>query len=508
MSTRREFLATGAAAALCAGARAAPQDRNAAFDALLRALAEEAAPAGTTDRAASARAATRLRFEKLDAFDPAGLSADAALDYRAIHEGTRQEADLCQRFPYGTTAPPFSPYVVNPRGGAWMTRATPDEIAAQTAQIAADAVCGVVPPDFIMDATLAKLAAAQVSAPPPVAAALAAQIAALKSIRPRAVHDAGVWRLPDGEAYYAALLKLGTSRDIDPQAAHDIGNAQIAELLARADKLLKKQGLAAGTVGARLHALGREPRYLYSDDDTGRTRAVADMNARLARARGRLDPYFKDFAPGEISVQVAGPGRIGYRVAPTATTPGAYYVDLREIGRRPTWSLPTVVHHETLPGHLLQLPIEARAHPRPMRLRYTPNAYSEGWAIYAEQLADEIGLFDGEPLAELGFLQSVLVRAARLAIDTGIHFKRWSREQALARFFDIAGDAPDTLENEVDRIVIQPGFLSGPALGRDTILTLRQTARDKPGFALPDFHERVLKRGQMRLSLLAASMVL
>jgi len=148
------------------------------------------------------------------------------------------------------------------------------------------------------------------------------------------------------------------------------------------------------------------------------------------------------------------------------------------------------------------LPLEERAHPRPLRLRYTPNAFFEGWAIYAEQLAVEMGLFAGEPLAELGFLQSVLVRAARLAIDTGIHFKRWTREQAIARFFDIAGDAPDTLANEVDRIVVQPGLTAGPALGRVTILGLREAARARPGFTLAAFHDAVLRRGQMRLSLL------
>jgi uncharacterized protein (DUF885 family) len=207
--------------------------------------------------------------------------------------------------------------------------------------------------------------------------------------------------------------------------------------------------------------------------------------------------------PGRIEVALAGPGRIGYRVAPAydGSTPGAYYVDLRDIRRRPRWSLPTVVHHETLPGHLLQLPLQEAAHPHPLRLRYTPNAFFEGWAIYAEQLADEMHLLPDD-VARLGYLQSLLVRAARLVIDTGIHFKRWTRSEAIAHFAAIAGDAPDSFENEVDRIIVQPGLTAGPALGRATILDLRRKALNQRGLSLAAFHANLLRRGQMRLSLL------
>ncbi|HXC57391.1 MAG TPA: DUF885 family protein, partial [Rhizomicrobium sp.] len=176
--------------------------------------------------------------------------------------------------------------------------------------------------------------------------------------------------------------------------------------------------------------------------------------------------------------------------------------DLRDIRRRPSWSLPTVVHHETLPGHLLQLPLQEHAAPPALRLRAMPNAFFEGWAIYAEQLADELGLLAGDEMAQLGFLQSLLVRAGRLVVDTGIHFQRWSREAAIARFFAIAGDAPDSFENEVDRIIVQPGFTAGPALGRATLLNLREAARKRAGFSLIGFHDALLKRGQLRLTML------
>jgi uncharacterized protein (DUF885 family) len=515
MATRRNFLKIGAAAAalLPFPGQAQARGRDALFRNLLDSLADPTD--GATLGVAAARSGAARRQAALAAFDPAGLSLEARLDYDGIAEGVGIEAELCGRFAFGVVGAVVSPYAVSPRSGAHLraggiVKNGPPEILAslareidgETDRLRAEAALGVVPPDFILDATLAKLAAAE--APEQVAIALTKQIAALTALRPRASHDAGAWRLPQGDDYYALALRAGTSLNLAPQAAHDAGLAQVRDLSARAEPLLRKHGLTQGTVGARLHALAQDPRYLYSDDDAGRAKAVAEMNARLARVRAELGKVFTGLSTGAIDVELAGPGLIGYRKAPSydGKISGAYYVDLRQIRRRPSWSLPTVVHHETLPGHLLQLPLQERAAPPPLRLRYTPNAFFEGWAIYAEQLADEMGLFDGDDLARLGFLQSLLVRAGRLVIDTGIHFKRWSREEAVARFSDIAGDAPDTFENEVDRIVVQPGFTAGPALGYATILQLRALAHAKEDHNLAAFHDGILTHGAMRLSML------
>jgi uncharacterized protein (DUF885 family) len=503
---------------LCARAGAAGAD--APFYALLDSLKDPTD--GATVAAAAMQPVSARRLAALRAADPAALSPDARLDCNGILAGVSLEDALCRRFPFGVVGATVSPYVVSPRAGTHLAIAGaakngPPEILAglakdiddETRRVTAEAAQGIVPPDFILDATLAKLAAARDAAPGSLPAALSAQIAALTALRPRARPDAGVWHLPGGDAYYALALKLGTSLDITPDAAHARGFEQVRTLSARADALLQAQGLRQGSIGARLHALAQDPRTLYSDDDAGRAKAVADMNARLARVRPLLSKAFRNLSTGAIDVERAGPGLIGYRKAPTydGKTPGAYYVDLRNIRRRPDWSLPTVVHHETLPGHLLQLPLQEHAAPAPLRLRYTPNAFFEGWAIYAEQLADEMGLFDGDDLARLGFLQSLLVRAGRLVVDTGVHFKRWSRAEAIARFFDIAGDAPETFENEVDRIVVQPGLTSGPALGYETILGLRETARTWPGFDPVLFHDALLRRGAMRLSLLGTAIL-
>jgi uncharacterized protein (DUF885 family) len=512
MATRRDFLKIGAAAALLpfAGQAQAPA-QDALFHDLLDELKDSAD--GATLGVAAARPVTERRRAALAGFDPSGLSPEARLDYDGIVEGVGIEAELCNHFAFGVVGAVVSPYVVSPRSGAHLRAAVkngPPEILAalardiddDTGRLRAEAALDVVPPDFILDATLAKLAAVQ--APEPVAAALARQSAALTALRPHATQDAGVWCLPKGDDYYALALRSGTSLNLAPQDAHDAGLAQVRELSARAEALLRRLGMTQGSIGARLHVLAQDARCLYSDDDDGRARAVAEMNARLARVHAELGKAFTGLSTGAVTVELAGSGLIGYRKAPSydGKVAGAYYVDLRQIRRRPSWSLPTVVHHETLPGHLLQLPLQEHANPPPLRLRYTPNAFFEGWAIYAEQLADEMGLFDGDDLARLGFLQSLLVRAGRLVVDTGIHFKRWSREDAIARFFDIAGDAPDTFGNEVDRIVVQPGYTAGPALGYATILKLRAAAQAKPGFDLIAFHDAVLKRGAMRLTML------
>ena len=507
MTTRRKFLKIGAAAAALAPWRVgAAANGDAAFHALLGQLPAEPAADETPAGADAARLRQSQALRELLVFNPTPLSFGARLDFDGIVEGLALEVALRTKFPIGTTGETVSPYVVSQRIGSYLSpdSATAANIEGETARLQADAAAGIVPPDFIVDATLAKLKAARAAAPAALAAALEAQIAALKIIAARSTHDAGVWRLRDGDAHYALALRIGTSLSIAPQAAHDEGLRQVRELTAQADALLRRQGLTRGSVGARLHGLGQDARYLYSDDDAGRAQAVAQMNTRLARVRGELGRAFTGLSPGAVSVVRAGPGKIGYRTAPSydGSKPGVYYVDLRDIKRRPSWSLPTVVHHETLPGHLLQLPLQEHASPPALRLRYTPNAFFEGWAFYAEQLADELGLLAGDDLARLGYLQSLLVRAGRLVVDTGIHFKRWSREEAIARFFAIAGDAPDSFENEVDRIVVQPGFTAGPALGRMTILKLRAQSRR----GLTAFHAALLKRGLMRLSLVERAM--
>lgn len=295
---------------------------------------------------------------------------------------------------------------------------------------------------------------------------------------------------------YASKLQAALGEPVNPLAAHRAGLEEARTLQARADRLLRAQGLTRGSVAERLRALARNPRHLYSDDDAGRNQAVADMNAALALARAVLPKAFGDLPPLTAEVRRMTPedearGRAGYRDPDS----GAYYVDLKNIRARPRWTLPSVVHHELLPGHMLHLAYEARAKPQPLRLPHA-GPYSEAWAIYAERLADELGLFAEDPLGAIGYLQWMLFRLARLIADTGIHAKSWTREQAIERMTELQGEsiAFITIKTDVDRMFRTPGAAAAQALGYQRLVRLREQARAKQGsgFDLARFHRGVL----------------
>ncbi|MFO1186931.1 MAG: DUF885 family protein [Alphaproteobacteria bacterium] len=524
MLSRREILAGGAVSLVLVGTGSAARADAAAGDAAFRALIDRLAatpPADETPMGAAARRALAAeRLAALAATDPKTLSPAARLEYGAITGALEVQAALA-RFEFGAAGGPPSPYVVSQRAGTHLSLSAPpspdkaDGIArdldGETERIRADAAKGVVAPAYLLAAWSERLGAtrAKLADTPKVADALARQIDALESLKVQAGTVPGVWRLKHGADYYALALRAGCGLATAPAKVHRDGIEKAAALAARADRIFKSIGMSRGGVGERLHALARLEPYLYADSDAGRAEALADMNAQLARAIGALPRAFAGLPHTEVSVKLAGTGRQGYREAPSADgiRPGAYYVDLRDIRRRPRWSLPTVVHHETLPGHLLQMALQERAHAPALRLALAPPAYFEGWAIYAEMLAGELGLMEGDPLAELGLIQSVLVRLARQIVDTGIHHLRWSRQRAIAEFATISGDAPEAFEVEVDRISVQPGLTPGHALGWSAILDARARAKRALGgrFSLAAFHDAVLRRGALPLGVLGSA---
>lgn len=310
-------------------------------------------------------------------------------------------------------------------------------------------------------------------------------------------------------ARYALRIRLNAGWDITPAGAHLRGLGQVRLLTARADALLRAQGLAGGSVADRLRSLARDPHYLYSDDDAGKDRAVADMNRWLAAATDRLTMQFATVPLDAYAARVVrmspkedAAGKAGYRMLASGNEAGAYYVDLHHVRRRPSWSLPSVVHHETIPGHLIQLPLQAIADPHPLRLKAAPG-FIEGWAIYAEQLSAESGAFAADPLAEIGYIQWMLFRLGRLLIDTGIHDLGWSRGQALAFLRDLQGDpvifAP--FEKDVDRVFAEPGLFASQALNWLGIVDLR--GGRSPARQLQAFHDRILRDGAAPITLLA-----
>ncbi len=524
MISRREVmggamaLAGGGAALLAAsGASAAAAD-----DAALKALLDALSKGGS----ASARLAA------LKGFSPLSLSSAARLDYDAVLQAFDTEAEIVRRFPFGTGA--GSPYVVTTRAGAWLKAAQAAKaggeaaagavrrLDAETAQIAADAGQGVVAPAFVIDSVLAGLttAATGAASAPELVAALGRQRDALQEVRSRAGRAAGVTRFKDGQAYYALLLKLNLGLALDPDEAHAQAMRTAKTLTARADALLKAQGLTQGSVGQRLTALSQDSRYLYSDDDAGRDRAAADMNQWLDKAIKRLPQAFGAIPEGARTVRVSrmspadeAAGRQGYRDAPSfdGTRPGVYYVDLKAIRARPSWTLASVAHHEGVPGHMLQIPLEEASDAHPLRTRLAAPGFLEGWAIYAEQLADEEGAYASDPLSQLGYLQWMLFRVGRLLIDTGIHSQGWSRQKAEAFFADLQGPPPvfAPIAQDVERAALSPGGVAGHGLAWLELARLRDDTRKLwgSGFDLRAFHDAVLTPGTLPLATVRARLL-
>jgi uncharacterized protein (DUF885 family) len=298
-----------------------------------------------------------------------------------------------------------------------------------------------------------------------------------------------------------------------PDEAHALGLAQVAEISAAADELLKAQGLADGSVGARLSALTREPKWLYPNTDDGRAQLLADLNVQVAAMQRRMPELFGVLpkTPVEVrrvppDIELGAPRGYAQTGSLDGTRPGAYYINLADTGIWPKWSLPTLTYHESIPGHHLQGTIALEATETPLLHRtLAMNAYIEGWALYAEQLADEIGMYGEFPLGRLGLLQSFLYRAVRIVVDTGMHWKGWSREQAADYMTDTVGLARAAVESEIDRYCVWPAQACGYKIGHLEFVRLRDAARAKLGhrFDLRSFHDAVLKGGAMPLEVLA-----
>ncbi len=342
--------------------------------------------------------------------------------------------------------------------------------------------------------------------------AMERQLASLTRLRPRARHDAGVWRLREGEAYYAAALANQTTTTLTPDEVHELGRSIAGELSARADVLLRGQGMTQGRVAQRIAALGRDSRYIYPNTEPGKAELLRDLNEQIRVLDTKLPQVFRTLPRASVEVrrvpayiEAGAPG--GYYNQPTldGSRPGAYYINLRDTAEWPKWTLPTLTYHEASPGHHLQIALALEDRNSPLLRKMTGfNAFQEGWALYAEQLAQELGMYEGDPLGEIGYLQSALFRAGRLVVDTGLHHKRWTRERAIREFMDITGDQESALTTEVERYVVWPGQATGYMVGKNEWVRLREDARGKLGsrFDIRGFHDAGLLSGAMPLTVL------
>jgi len=346
-----------------------------------------------------------------------------------------------------------------------------------------------------------------------IADALDRQIAGLARLRTGAGTDPAASRLPDGERFYALCLRYHTSTALTPDEAHEIGLRQVAEISAEADPLLRREGLTQGSVGARLTALGRLDRFLYPNTDAGREELLTDLRRQLDVVRTRMPEYFGTVptAPMEIrrvppAIEEGAPRGYALGGSLDGSRPGTYYINLVDTRIWPKWSLPTLTYHEGIPGHLWHGATVLGNEAIPLLHRNIGiSAFSEGWALYAEQLADEIGMYADFPVGRIGMLQARLYRAARIAIDTGLHSRGWSRERAIQFFTEQVGLDPISATSEVERYVVWPGQACSYKIGHTEFVRLRDQARARLGarFDIKSFHDNVLKQGDMPLEVLA-----
>ena len=351
----------------------------------------------------------------------------------------------------------------------------------------------------------AKTIAAQEIAP-----ALDRQIAELEAQRKVAKDDAGMWARPNGEEFYRWALKASTTTNMTPDEVHAMGQRELEQLHARMDTILKAAGYTKGTVGERMNALAKDPKYQFADGDKGRAEILAFIQDRLTWIRGQLPRAFNTLVNPNMEVkrlppeeEPGAPTAYGGAGSIDGKIPGKYWINLRTPALHSKYSLADLTFHESIPGHILQ---GEYTHQMPLiRQLLAFNAYSEGWALYAQQLADELGAYASDPIGQLGYLQALAFRACRLVVDTGIHAKRWTREQGVRFFVDINGSNPMEVASEVDRYCSWPGQACGYKVGHSEINRQREraTAALAAQFDVKAFNDTVVLGGNVPLDVLA-----
>ncbi len=400
---------------------------------------------------------------------------------------------------------------------------------------------GLVPPDFLLDSAITAMEAtvrdtangggpaesiarrasekniagdwagqARSIAQQQVVPALQRQLAELKAQRAVAKGDPGMGARPHGADYYRWALKASTTTTMTPDEVHQLGIDTLARLHARMDPILKGLGYTQGSVPERMTALAQDPRYKFPEGDKGRAEIIAFMEERLRIIRSKLPQMFNTLVRGNLEVrrlpaaeEPGAAGAYGGAGSIDGKIPGKIWLNLRSTDLHRKYDLPTLAHHEGIPGHVWQ---GEYANKLPLiRTQLAFNAYSEGWALYSEQLADEFGVYDGFEVGRLGYLHSIAFRAARLAVDTGLHAKRWTRDQAVRFFVERNGSHAEEAAREVDRYCSWPGQACGYEMGHQEINRQRDRAKAALGsrFDIKAFDDAVVLGGNVPMDVLA-----
>lgn len=346
----------------------------------------------------------------------------------------------------------------------------------------------------------------------PIRTALASQQAHMAELQSRADVRAGIGSRPQGGALYEMMLRFHLTTGSSPAEVHRIGLEQVAATQGEAGALMDRLGYPAGPAVARMNALAKDPAQLFPNTDVGREALLAFVRDRTEDVKRRIPAAFTRLprTPMEVrrvppTIQLGAPLAYSTAGSPDATRPGVIFFNLATTADWPKWQLPSTTYHEGFPGHHLQGSLVSEAPGIPDILKIVqPNAYNEGWGLYAEQVADELGVYDEAPLGRLGKLQASLFRACRLVVDTGIHAQGWSRERAIAYLIDEGGVPPETARRETERYMAWPGQACSYKMGYLEIMRQREAARARQGdrFSIKAFHEAVLMGGGMPMSVM------
>lgn len=505
---------------------------------------------------------------RLAKVDRTALSSLGRVNYDVTEYMVNQDIKGLGKYAFGSPYGIWSPYTLSQLGGAYASvpdfldsqhiiesKADADAYVARlhafatvldqdTERQRADAKLGAVAPDFALDLAITQLEAlrskpavqsvlveslvrrtrekniggnwgteAEKIVTGSIFPALDRQIALVKELRKTASSDAGVWRIPEGQAYYADALANSTTTTLSPEEIHQVGLEQVADLTARIDTILKAEGMTRGTVGERLTALNADPKQLYPNTDAGRAELLAYLNDDIKRVSTLLPRAFSTLpkAPIEVRrvpafIQDGAPNGYYNPAALDGSRDAIYYINLKDTHDWPKYGLPALTYHEAVPGHHLQGSLSQETKGIPILRRQTYfSAYGEGWALYAEGLAEELGAYGDDRLGVAGSLQSLLFRAVRLVVDTGIHAKKWTREQATDYMVANTGFPRPRSLREIERYCVWPGQACSYKVGHNKWTELRKRAETQLGdrFDLRWFHD-VLLDGAMPLTILEA----
>jgi len=506
----------------------------------------------------------RTDLDRVNAFDASGLSHATRTSF-AVVRSAYQTSLAGFALPYGDITVGGwrnTPYVVIQNVGAYLDTprfldsdhriesATDAEaylarlqsygrqLDGELARMQAARASGLVPPAFLIDKALLQMrlsarnaldggslvesierrskqipgdwaGRARMIAVQEIAPALDRQIAELEAERAVATNDAGIAARPHGEDFYRWALKASTTTTMSPDEVHELGQSEVKRLHAQMDTILKEIGYSQGSVGERMKGLANDPRYQFADGDQGRAEIMTFIKERLDWVKAQMPRAFYKVVDPNMEVrrippeeEPGAPGAYGGAGSIDGTIPGRFWINLRTTDLHRKYSLADLAFHEAIPGHIWQ---GEYTHDMPLcRQLLAFNAYSEGWALYAEQLADELGAYDNDRVGRLGYLQSIAFRACRLVVDTGIHAKGWTREQGVRFFVDVNGSNPEEVASEVDRYCSWPGQACGYKVGHSEINRQRQRVMTALGakFDLKGFDDTVVLGGNVPLDVL------